>query len=151
MCHPKSLQRCPTLCDPTAYSPSGFSGHGILQARILEWIAMPSSRGSSQPRDWTHISCLLHWQMGSLPLAPPGKLNYWARALETRVTTAESTRSSYWSPGRLEPVLCKEKPLQWEARAPQLESSPLLTATREKPSQKPWPAQPKKKETHAHT
>ena len=35
------------------YSPPGSSVHGILQARILEWIAMPSSRGSSQPRDWT--------------------------------------------------------------------------------------------------
>ena len=39
-------------------SPPGSSVHGILQERILEWIAMPSSRGSSRPRDWTHISCL---------------------------------------------------------------------------------------------
>ena len=47
---------------------------GILQARILEWVAMPSSKGSSQPRDRTHISCIcLHWQEGSLPLMPPGK------------------------------------------------------------------------------
>ena len=37
-------------------SPPGFSVHGILQARILEWVAMPSSRGSSPPRDWTHVS-----------------------------------------------------------------------------------------------
>ena len=36
----------------------GSSVHGILQARILEWVAMPSSRGSSQPRNWTHISCV---------------------------------------------------------------------------------------------
>ena len=42
---------------------------------------MLSSRGSSRPRDWTHISCLLHWQVGSLPLAPPGKPGYrWGRA-----------------------------------------------------------------------
>ena len=47
---------------------------GILQARILEWVAMPSSRGPSQPRDRTHISyLLLLWQVGSLLLAPPGK------------------------------------------------------------------------------
>ena len=46
---------------------------GILQARILEWVAMPSSRGSSQPRDQTYVLCLLHWQTGSLPLVPPGK------------------------------------------------------------------------------
>ena len=38
-------------------SPPGSSVHGILQARILEWVAMPSSRGSSSPKDWTHDSC----------------------------------------------------------------------------------------------
>ena len=42
---------CPTLCDPMDCSPPGFSVHGILQARILEWIAIPFSRGTSQPRD----------------------------------------------------------------------------------------------------
>ena len=42
------------------HNPPGFSVHGILQARILEWVAMPSSRGSSRLRDWTGISCLLH-------------------------------------------------------------------------------------------
>ena len=51
------LQSCPTLCDPMDYSPPGFSVCGILQARILEWAAIPFSRGSSQPRDWTHVSC----------------------------------------------------------------------------------------------
>ena len=45
------LQSCLTLCVPMDCSPSGSSVHGILQARILEWVAMPSSRGSSQPRD----------------------------------------------------------------------------------------------------
>ena len=51
-----------------------FSVHGIPQARILEWVAMPSSRRSSQPRDRTlYVLCLLHWEVGSLPLAPPGK------------------------------------------------------------------------------
>ena len=56
-CHAKSLQLCLTLCDPMDYSLPGSSVHGILQARILEWVAMPSSRGSSQPRDWTHVYC----------------------------------------------------------------------------------------------
>jgi len=46
---------------------------GVLQARIQEWVAMPSSRGSSQPRDGTHLLRFLHWEVGSLPLAPPGK------------------------------------------------------------------------------
>ena len=46
-------QLCPTLCDPRNCSPPGPLSMGILQARILEWVAMPSSMGSSQPRDRT--------------------------------------------------------------------------------------------------
>ena len=49
----KSLQLYPTLCNPLYCSPPGSSVHGILQVRILEWVAMPSSRGSSQSRDRT--------------------------------------------------------------------------------------------------
>ena len=45
-----------TLCDPVDWSPLGSSVHGILQARILGWVAVPFSRGSSQPRDRTPIS-----------------------------------------------------------------------------------------------
>ena len=52
----KSLQLCTALCDPMDCSPSDSSVHGILQARILEWVAIPFSRGSSWPRDRTHIS-----------------------------------------------------------------------------------------------
>ena len=44
-------QWTPTLCDPTNYSPPGSSVHGILQARILEWVAIPFSRGYSPPTD----------------------------------------------------------------------------------------------------
>ena len=58
VCYAKLLQLCLTLCDPVDCNPPGSSVHGILQARILEWVAMPSSRGSSQPRDWTHVSCI---------------------------------------------------------------------------------------------
>ena len=49
--HAQSLQSCLSLCDPMDYSPPGSSIYGILQARILEWVAMSSSRGSSPPRD----------------------------------------------------------------------------------------------------
>ena len=49
----KVAQLCPTLCDPTDYTV-----HGILQARILEWVAFPFSRGSSQPRDRIQVSCI---------------------------------------------------------------------------------------------
>ena len=45
-----------TLCDPANCSPPGSSVHGILQARILEWVAIPSSRGSSWPKDQTQVS-----------------------------------------------------------------------------------------------
>ena len=55
--------------------PTRLLAHGILQARALEWAAMPSSRGSSGPRDRTRI-CLLHRQADSLPLVPPGKPQY---------------------------------------------------------------------------
>ena len=54
--HPTSLQSCPTLCNTMDCSPPGSSVHGILQSRIMGWVAISSSRGSSQPRDWT---CLL--------------------------------------------------------------------------------------------
>ena len=53
--HAKSLQSCPTLCNPMDDSLPGSSIHGILQAWILEWVVMPSSRGSSQPRDRTQL------------------------------------------------------------------------------------------------
>ena len=50
-------QSCPTLCNPTDCSPPGSSVHGILQARILEGVAISFSKGSSWTRDWTQISC----------------------------------------------------------------------------------------------
>ena len=74
----KSLQSCATLCDPVDCTPPGSSVYGILQAKILELVAMPSSRGSPQPGDLNAcLLCLLHCQAGSLPLAPPGKALIW--------------------------------------------------------------------------
>ena len=54
-----ATQSCSTLSDHTDCSPPGSSVHGILQARILEWVAIPFSRGSSWPRDWTWVSCII--------------------------------------------------------------------------------------------
>ena len=51
-------QLCPTLCNPVDCSPPGSSVHGILQARILEWVAISFSRGFSLPRDGTRVSCI---------------------------------------------------------------------------------------------
>ena len=72
---------CPTLWDSMDCSPPGSSDHGLFQARILEWVAISYSRGSSQPRDRTRVpcvSCLGRWilyhgtawkaSVGSLPL-----------------------------------------------------------------------------------
>ena len=63
-------QLCPTLCEPTNCSPPSFSVHGILQTRILEWISIPFSRGSSQPRNPTWVSCIA---VDSLSSEAPGK------------------------------------------------------------------------------
>ena len=52
-------QSCPTLCDPVDCRLPGSSIHGIFQARILEWVAISFSRGSSQPRDRTEVSCIV--------------------------------------------------------------------------------------------
>ena len=54
-------QSCPTLCGLMDCSPPSSSVHGTLQARILEWVAMPFCRGSSQPRHWTQVSCIGRW------------------------------------------------------------------------------------------
>ena len=65
----QSPRSSPTLCHPVDCSQPGSSMHGILSARILEWVAISSSRASSRPRYWTHMSCiscidrqvLYHW------------------------------------------------------------------------------------------
>ena len=54
----EDLVSSPTLCNPMDCSLPGSSVHEIFQARILEWVAIPFSRGSSQPRDWTQVSCI---------------------------------------------------------------------------------------------
>ena len=59
------VQSCPTLCKPMDCNPPGSSVHEIFRARILEWVAISYSRGSSWPIDQ---NCLLHWQAYSLPL-----------------------------------------------------------------------------------
>ena len=69
LCACSVVQSCPTLCDSVDCSPPGSAIHGIFQAEMLEWVAFFFSRGSSQPQDWTPISCisyagrwiLYHW------------------------------------------------------------------------------------------
>ena len=72
----KALQSCPALCDPTDCSLLGSSVHRILQARILEWVVMASSRGSSWPRDGTHtcfVSCIRRRVFATEPPEKPYK------------------------------------------------------------------------------
>ena len=86
-------QSCPILCDSTDCSPLGSSVRGILQAGILEWVAISFSQGifptlGSNP----HLLCLLHQQAGSLPLAPPGKPPFpsgWSSILTIQVTCSK--------------------------------------------------------------
>ena len=74
----KSLQPCPTLCNPTDGSPPGSPVPGILQARTVEWVAIsfsafPLKLEEVKVHMKLHILCLLHWKASSLPLEPPGK------------------------------------------------------------------------------
>ena len=71
---------CLTICDPMDCSPPSSSVHGVFQARILEWVATSSSRGSSQTRDWTRISCTGRWI-----------LYHWATREAQLVTIPESS------------------------------------------------------------
>ena len=69
----QSLQFFTTLCDPTDCSPPGSSVRGISQAKILEWVAISFSRGSSQPRDWICVSCISCVTGRLFTAEPPGK------------------------------------------------------------------------------
>ena len=62
---------CQTFCHPWGCSLPGSSVHGILQARILEWVAISSFRGSSQPPDWTQVSCTAGGFFNPDPLGKP--------------------------------------------------------------------------------
>ena len=76
-------QLCLTPCSPMDYSLPGSSVHGILQARILEWVAVPFSRGSFWPRDWTRGSCIAHSHFPFVCLVPEsGSFVYQELALD---------------------------------------------------------------------
>ena len=89
--HAKRLHSCPTVCDPTDYSLQVSSVHGILHTRILEWVAIPSSGGSSRLKERTripHVSCtgrwtLYHWHH----LGSPGHLHWASFQFSGRLTS----------------------------------------------------------------
>ena len=83
----KKWKSCSTLCDPMDCGLPGTSLRGILQARILEWITIPSSRGSSQPRDPTQVSRIAGrfftiWATREAKVLPKGAINYSVLTLE---------------------------------------------------------------------
>ena len=85
----KVAQSCPTLCNPMDYTV-----HGILQARILEWVAVPFSRGSSQPRDWTQVShiagrFLTNWAIVKAPENDAGRI-------QKKLVTVVASRERNW-------------------------------------------------------
>ena len=94
----KVNQSCPTLCDPMDYTV-----HEILQARILEWIAFPFSRGSSQPRDWTQVSHIAG-----------GVFTSWTTREATATATAKSLQSclTLLQPHRRQPT---RLPRPWDS------------------------------------
>ena len=79
------IQLCLSLCGPMNYVPPGSSVCGIFQARILEWVAISSSRESYQPRDQTHVSCIIYHQhhlgspayMLAMPITSGFNLSFW--------------------------------------------------------------------------
>ena len=89
----KSLQSCLIFCDPMDCSPPGSSVHGILQARILEWIAIPFSRGSFWPRDWTCVSWGCCTAGRFFITEPPGK-----PTMDTFYSEISVPRYHWWSP-----------------------------------------------------
>ena len=113
--HPKikvsAAQSCLTLCDPTDSSLPVSSVHGILQARVLEWVAMSFSRGSSQPRDRTRVSCLegsslYHLSHQESPSSPAATL----AALELPASLSWETHTSFLP---VRPVLLGFDCTQW--------------------------------------
>ena len=75
----QSLQSCPTLCNPMDCRPPGSSVHEVLQARILECLAVSSSRGSSPPRDRTQVSCGSCIAVGFFTAEPLGKPSVYSK------------------------------------------------------------------------
>ena len=103
-------QPCATLCDPVDCSPTGSSVHGILQARIPEWVAVSLARVSCQPRDQNHNSCsfcigrLIHL------LSQQGQVEACSLSVDTLLLSSQSTRvTGFLSTPRAHPPTTGER------------------------------------------
>ena len=120
-------QLWPTLCD---CGPPGSSVHGILQARTLEWDAMPTSRRSSRPRNWTCISCisclgsqiLYHWATWEAPRN--GIIVFIKETWELPCPSCQEGRVKSWPSMNQEKFLCQTPnlpgPWSWTPQLPEL-------------------------------
>ena len=100
------VQSCLTLCDSMDCSTPGSTVHGILQARILEWVALSSSRGFSQPRDQPVVSCAPTWAGRFFTTGPPGKPvpylllfgdSFWNKVVRSWTNVQEQRRRMRWA------------------------------------------------------
>ena len=107
----KSLQSCTILFDPLDCSLPFFSVHGVLTARLLEWVAMPFCRGSSWPRDRTHVSCVSCTADGSFTSEPPGRPQGSTHCRATEPTCAATIEPAYFTAQEPQPEKIHE--LQW--------------------------------------
>ena len=103
-CYCLVAQSCPALCDPVDCSPPGSSVHGILQARILESVAVSSSRGSSWPRDRTWVSCIAggFFTSAGMPFPP----HYWVIHKASRKTGTQQGDMSATDRGHVNNEVC---------------------------------------------
>ena len=122
----KLLQSCSALCNPMGCSPPGSSVHGILPARILELVAMPSSKGSSQLRDQTHvsyISCIGRWVLYH---------EFHLGSLRAKMATAKlryESKERHSSAQVKEQVTAEAEPQQLWTESTRMDLSPSLKST----------------------
>ena len=101
---------CPTVCDPMNCSLPSSSVHGILLSIILESIAISSSRGSSWPRNWTHVTCISCFVKYSLPLVQPGKGDAIKMKIKTCLSFALMINYFIGIKARVFMIVCKALP-----------------------------------------
>ena len=122
-----------SLCNPLDCSLPGSSVHGIIQTRILEWVAISSSRGSSPPRDWTRVSCVscclsgkffTRWAIWETQADISAGLKYTSRILANHCKHLWSSLPGLWHYVSLgNTLLSTKETLKWLfSRSPQLPS-----------------------------
>ena len=98
------IQSCPILCDPMDCSLPGSSVHGMLQVRILEWVAIPFSKRSFQPWDWTWVSCIAGkfftvWATREAARQKPPSGQEWSWSIRSSQSRSGRARLRAWRGG----------------------------------------------------